>query len=400
MKKSFKILALVITIIIIVVSGVYFFVNRDVHIVKNSETDFSQKNQKESLGWEKKTVNNVIVFSSSESGYSLGLSKGTALQDEIQDIVNILNTDIFPEGMAGNLAKTVSLLKAKQFWENIPTQYQLEIKGVADGANVNINDVLLVNIFDDISNVLGCSSMVIPKGDKSDFVIHARNLDYNLPQLAGKNIVYIQQDKSKNFTFLTIGYPGYIGALTGVNSSGISLSNHTSSTYDINTGEPTGITYRQILERSKSLSDVENILKNTNKTQGNNLMVGSVSENTAAVFELTANHLEKRSLSNHCLTTTNHFQNKKMQTLFNQSWDSSILRNDTMQKFCDENIKINYENVSSLMSFFDSSLYGWQTLANRGTIQAVIMIPELKQIYVANGSEPPVNQEGYTLINY
>ena len=396
---------LILLFVIIISSFVFFVFNvyRDVNFTKANQPDQIKNFQAEknsTLQWDKEIKNGIIIFSSSETGYKLGLSKGEALQAEIKEIVNILNTEIFPENLSGGVAKIVSLFKAKQFWENIPAHYQLEIAGIAQGADVSINDILLINVFDDISNVLGCSSIVIPKGEKSEYLIHARNLDYNLPQLAGKNIVYIHQNESEEFQFLTVGFPGYVGALTGINSAGVSLTNHTSATFDVNLGEPTGFTYRRILEEANLISEVKEILEGTQKTQGNNLMVGSFNENKVSVFELTASYSEERYLMKSCLTTTNHFQSEVMQNRFKQFLGASKLRNEAMQNFCEKNKFITIEDVINLMSNYDPNLSGWQTLANHGTIQAVVMIPGLRQIYVANGDTPPVNQAGYVLIEY
>jgi hypothetical protein len=37
------------------------------------------------------------------------------------------------------------------------------MQGIADGAGVNFNDILLINTYDDMLQIAGCSSMVIPK---------------------------------------------------------------------------------------------------------------------------------------------------------------------------------------------------------------------------------------------
>jgi len=51
------------------------------------------------------------------------------------------------------------------------------------------------------------------------------------------------------------------------------------------------------------------------------------------------------------------------------------------------------------MWYYKKSKY-WETIANNWTIQSVIMIPELRKIFVANGEDIPVSDWEYVEINF
>lgn len=63
--------------------------------------------------------------------------------------------------------------------------------------------------------------MQMPQGGLSKEFIQARNLDYNFPILAKTKVIL------KYPNYVSVGFPGYIGVLTGMNNTGITLSSHT-----------------------------------------------------------------------------------------------------------------------------------------------------------------------------
>ncbi len=340
-------------------------------------------------------LENIPVVYIENNGYKAGLHHGKLLKQQIQDVVNILDNEILRKNtVKGFLIDTYLLQKAKQLDKHIPQIYREEMKGIAEGAKISYNDVLLINTYDDLLYLASCSSIAVSKNDKNSLFFHARNLDYPINVLSDKNIIFHYLDKK----IISVGFPGYIGALSSTNYHGISLSSQTATVQKNSIGVPTGIIYRKIMEEANTFKKVESILKNNQRTIGNNLVVSSFYENQVAVFEITADNVVKLSDKDYAIAT-NHFVSPEL-SVINRSMPNSIKRYNYLDNFFQNSENINVDKIKETMSFFDGNQKSWSSIANKGTVQSVIFLPEQKIIYVAKGVETPVNKDGYVEYNY
>lgn len=334
-----------------------------------------------------------------EEGYAAGLIEGSVFKDEIRSLITILNDEALSYNAVERFfVKAYLLIQAKRLDHFIPQVYREEMQGVADGARVSYNDILVLNTYDDLFYLAGCSSFVAPKGERSEEFIHARNLDYDIPALAGNNVLMYF---SKTGT-LTIGFPGYVGALTATNRSGITLGSHTSVSATSGRGIPTGILYRFIIDRAESIEDVDRILRESKRTIGNILVVSSVKENRVAVFEFTDKNIAAVE-GDPCAASTNHFSDETMAK--EQAETESVMfesntRLSSLRALCVEDRRVTFTAVRDLFSYADGNDDLWTTIANEGTVQSVIFLPEKEVLYLAQGKTPPVTDEGYARFDY
>lgn len=383
MKKFIIIFSILLTIIL----GSFLYLNMDPLISKPK--DITTQTSKIYY------IENIPVVTIYKSGYQAGYQHGELLKDQIKDVINSLNTELLKSNsVKGYLIKTYLLYKAKQLDNFIPQKYREEMKGIADAADVKYNDILLINTYDDLLYLAGCSSIAIPSSEKNQYLIHARNLDYTIDILADKNVIFNYPDSH----FISVAFPGYIGALSATNLDGITISSHTSVVSENQIGIPTGILYRIAIEESSDLLELDTILNANQRTIGNNLLASSLKENTATVFEITAQKILTRT-SNEYLTTTNHFVHDDYLVISDAS-PNSKKRYQALQNIYLYNKTITLEKVMEEMSYFDENPNGWSSLSNMGTVQSVIFIPELKTIYVAKGIKMPVTKDGYIKFEY
>ncbi len=339
----------------------------------------------------------TLEFSEKISGYQKGKYYGETLKLDIQEVVRILDEKVLGKyGSKKFLIKTVLLHKAFQLEQYIPEKYKQEMQGIADASGVKYSDVLLINTYDDLLYLAGCSSISGNISEKNSEFFHARNLDYPIPELAGKTVIV------KTGEVVLIGFPAYIGALTATNAkTGLSLSSHTSFSKTVQEGIPTGLLYREIIENAQSLDDAEKFLKNAKRTIGNNLLVSSLHENNSKVFEFDAQTLEARNPENFAIAT-NHFVSKKFPQ--NMSVNSGK-RYSTLEIFT-ENMGVktlhatSLPNLQKILSTYDKNPKGWSSLSNFGTVQSVIIFPKSHQIFIANGTVAPVTSAGYVTYEY
>ncbi len=285
--------------------------------------------------------------------------------------------------------------RAKKFVKNIPKKYIVEMKWIADWAWVSFNDILIINVYDDLLNLAKCSSMIIPvkKWFNTDFY-HTRNLDYNLKILAKNKIVL------KYKTHISVWFPWYIWVLTWVWEKWISLSNHTSYTNEKpGLWVPTWFLYRKIVEESNNLAESKKIIENADRTIANNIILWSYKENTWIVAEVTNTRVWYRTFleGKNALISTNYFLSN---VLFNKNITFGKDRYNQYHNKLSVLNKINYNDIKDIISYYDSDLVWWWTIANRWTVQSVIIKPEKRKLFIANWNKPPVTNWDFVEIDY
>lgn len=324
-------------------------------------------------------------------GHALGLRHGTLLRPEIREMVRTLRQEI----IGSPVSRDLMLLKAWRLDEHVPARYRAEMRGVADGAGVDYADVLLLNTFDDLSHLLGCSSaVVLPEGGEP--LRHGRNLDYPIPVLARYKAVF--DIETRGVRVRTVGFPGYVGALTGMSSRGISLSSHTSHVARNRVGTPSGLLYRQVLEESQDLPEVKLILTRASRTIGNNLAVADAQAAAALGIELDAEQVAGREPQGGRLYVTNHFQVPAMQ----QHQEARVFAKESgsqarvacLQRSLPAGRRVGEADLTRALSE-KGGAKGWRTPANPGTVQSVVMEPATGRLLVARGSAIPVTDGGY-----
>lgn len=338
-------------------------------------------------------------------GFALGQRHGALLRDDIQFMVKYLQRELLHDSA---VARDAALLKAWQLDRHIPERFRQELRGVAEGAGVAYGDVLLINTYDDLMHLLGCSSAVLlPGADETPAargtaaitpLRHARNLDYPIGELARHKVVF---DIETHGTRLrTVGFPGYIGVLTGMSSRGLGLSSHTSKAKQDGVGVPSGILYRQVLEEAATLEQAVALLRGSARTIGNNLALSDAAHGQALAVELSATRLATRAPQGGRLYVTNHFQSAPMQpqqvAAFYQPGSGSVARVQCLEASLPPGKALSVAAVEKALSQEGGrGGPGWRTPANRGTIQSVVMEPATGRLYVATGATIPVTRGGY-----
>lgn len=209
---------------------------------------------------------NIIRLKES-SHYQIGYTHGSILGKEIKEMA-----DYLPEflqktrgKLLGRIAYKFLLKKAKKIKRFIPPEYMREMLGVADGAGVNPDFILLINVFDELKNIYGCSALAI-EGKYGATIDYAVFGDF----LGPRNTVFVYQHKKPKHSFVSIGWPGYVGLIRGMNDRGMVLISLASYSKDQTIkGIPTSFLYREIIE-----SNDHSLIERAPRTIGNNILIG------------------------------------------------------------------------------------------------------------------------------
>ena len=196
---------------------------------------------------------------------------------------------------------------------NAPEQYRREMDAFIDEGRLNRDGVYVGNSLVELRRMGGCSAFaVLPERSRTGELIYGRNFDFPSMGVLDKYHCVIVVRPTGKRAFVSIGYPGLVGVISGMNQSGLCVA-----TLDVYqsadgsplfnaTGVPLAFTYRRILEECDTVAEAEALLKATPRTTYMNLAVADAER--AVVFEIPPQTVGVRLPQHDLLACTNHFQ--------------------------------------------------------------------------------------------
>jgi hypothetical protein len=382
----------------------------------------------------------LLVVEITGTPYERGRQHGAALGDRIRHLRRRLIADlVFGKGWAmGSAFMGVLYGILARMHPNVPRELREEMRGVADGARVPYRDILLLNCFDDVlhaliqlnpvlapvlhhrfvkpvlgflgapptppSGVFACSAFVLTS-EKSALgrPLHGRNLDYLIsdgfvdptgivPVELRQNVVVFMVRPERGRAFVSVTWPGFVGAVTTMSDAGLSLACLTSTvTRETANGMPLLFLYRLIAQYATTLDEAEWIIRGTRRTIGNNLTMASGPTDEGRSFEFTMDRVAATPAVNGLVVATNHFQQPAMQPL-QTGWvipssEHRLLRLGEL--FADGRSGLaDAQAVLADVGPPDGSADVWDCLCNPGTIYSSIADPARLTLWVRAYDRP------------
>ena len=259
-----------------------------------------------------KTQRTLTELTLSGNGYELGLQHGQGLKKEISEIVQKWKANTTHH--LGRDANEVlaEFFEYAEFTEAIkkwtPDLYE-EIRGIADGAEQNFNDILVLNLLDEfwvyLNNINNhhCSDMGVPSINGSPSYI-AQNMDIESYTDGYQTLIRLERTAERPEQLL-LTHPGLI-VLNGMNEKGVGVVVNTIMQLKASaTGLPVAFVIRRIINST----DKENLLQfiqTVNHASGQNYIIGIKGE--IYDFEASANKVVRYDPKNENGTVyhTNH----------------------------------------------------------------------------------------------
>lgn len=366
----------------------------------------------------------------SGSPAELGLQHGLLLRDQIRGLRAALYREvIFYRGRAAGVAlQAVMLPLVLMFHRHIPPELRWELRGVARGAGVRYWDVLLLNCFDDLLHALwlipplvtrlpvigrrlvpgptlACSSFAVTRRRSgAGELLHARNLDYEVdnsviaaegavPRALRENVVVFECHPRRGNAFLSVGWPGVIGVVTGITDAGLSLACLTSTVRgETPNGLPLPLLYRQIAQYAATLDEAEAMVRGAPITIGNNLVLASATEDEVRVLELSPHGVTRRSPRAGVVVATNHFVHPD-QAAHQDGWviPNSLDRYARLERLCTDGTPV---DCAVATRFLRDTLSlapdgnPWSCLQNPGTIYSTVAAPASGRLWLRVNDAP------------
>jgi hypothetical protein len=271
---------------------------------------------------------------------------------------------------------------ADKMVKGFPDDYKAELNSMIEAGKLDRTKALVGNTMFDAKSKLvelrkgfGCSTLFVEaKRTAAGKPLYGRNLDFSTAGYLNEySLVTIYRPKGKH-SFASIGFPGVIGCLSGMNDAGLTVA--VLEVYDTkeevtqfdDAGIPYAMCMRRLLEECTTIEQAEKLLRGMKRTTILNVAVGDVDH--AAVFEFTPKSLVVRKSQDQMCICTNHFRTEELCT------DTKCYRYDRLAQ-CED--KVDLETLAKRLD-----------RANQGanTLQTMIFEPATLTLHLAIGKCP------------
>lgn len=146
----------------------------------------------------------------------------------------------------------------------IAPAYFEEMRGLAEGSGVSLDLIQMANIFPEFFHCSGVALM----GDATagGELLHARVLDYMVGIGLQDYAAVMAIARPGVNRFVTVGYPGFIGSVTGMNEKQVAIGEMGGNGAGDWDGIPMSLLIRQSLENCDTLEEVERFMRESPRT--------------------------------------------------------------------------------------------------------------------------------------
>lgn len=248
-----------------------------------------------------------IVDIAGATGFELGLAHGRALSREIRELFTAYVVHGLVEQDRWSLSDLIAI--GRHYQAYIPDRYIDEMRGVAAGAGIPYEHVLVMNTFAEA--VLGrplraCSAFAVKTNVG---LLIGRNLDWTNYGVAHRYGIVLRSGLPSGRRVLALGWPGMVGVVTGMNDRALVVALNMASASDLKTeATPMLFRLRATLDSDATLAAAVGTLVQEPRTFAANVLVGSGTEHRAVVVELSGMRHAVVEMNDGIVVTTNHYQ--------------------------------------------------------------------------------------------
>lgn len=300
--------------------------------------------------WEQLAGVDVIYLNGDP--YEMGLQQGTLLRDRLRDLVG---NYLYGHVVAGRGASHASLLNHIRLLEpDIPSALRREMQGIADGAGLSYQDVLLLNVVPDLltltyqlpswelfpslldsASLRYATALSVPHGLGCDGIALSSNFAAwgpatdNGQLVIGHNLRFVHQEElwrywvlavrrpAQGNAFVSLAQMGSVGVWMGMSEEQITANLAGAPSVDVAShGQPLPFLLRQVLQTAGDLAEAMNILLASSRLCGGTLLLGDGKAPEAMAVDLSAHRLALYEPAENMpvLARTNHFIDQDLAT--------------------------------------------------------------------------------------
>jgi hypothetical protein len=241
----------------------------------------------------------------------LGRQQGELIGDVINPMLTIPRRVVADHGYERTWPLVTAM--SRILLNNAPEPYRRELESFITAGKLDRDGIFVGNSLVELRRMGGCSAFIVnPERSATGELLFGRNFDFPAFGVLDKYHCIIVVRPAGKHGFVSIGYPGMIGVVSGMNDAGLAVatldvyqSSDGAPIFD-STGIPLAMTYRRLLEECTTVGEAEALLKSVPRTTYMNLAAADAER--AVVFEITPQSVGVRAPRNDLLACTNHFQ--------------------------------------------------------------------------------------------
>ncbi len=382
LKKIFRITfkSFLVFILLLLCFAVYFIIAiqipepkiADISPLKQERVQHSENFYKVGKSWLKKSNSGLWELYVEGDGFERGAANGHLTKElaQFQEDAFIHQIQILIPDL--NYLKFLKFFVAyfnRHLPDNIIEEYKQEIYGISrfasdkyDFVGPKYHRILNYHGAHDIGHALqdknmtvGCTSFGVWNDKSADGeLLIARNFDFfSGDEFAQNKIVQFTNPKS-GYKFATITWAGFIGAASGMNEKGITVTiNAAKSEIPTDAATPIALVAREILQYSKNINEAIAIAKKRKVFVSESILVGSGFENKAIIIEKTPTDIDVYDANSNEILCSNHYQGKEFEknlsNLKNMAESSSLYRKIRLKQLLNENKTIDYLKAAEIL---------------------------------------------------
>ena len=331
---------------------------------------------------ELKYVNGLPVLIASGTPEEIGATVGVlALKPEpnVLDYPRGLLKMANVEGLYGMFVRSGTLM-----YNRFPAEYKTELDAIAKGSGADKERLIVGNTLFDIKKILACSAVMIEsERSATGGTLLGRNLDYpSLGWIHQRSLVTVYRPKGKH-AFVSIGFPGLVGCLSGMNDAGLALAilevmeiKDGEPRFDVE-GTPYALCYRKLLEDCSTIEEAKKHLLAMRRTTTTNLVLAD--KTGVAVFEVSPKKVVQRSALQGVCACTNHYFCEEMKSVDTTNVAHTFERLKALEAVRGVQGKIGVAEVQKRLD--DANLGSF-------TLQTMVFEPATLKLHLAIGEVP------------
>ena len=317
--------------------------------------------------------------------------------------------EIIPSDSYLKFLRFFIVLFNRNLGENVPEEYREEIYGISlscthdyDFIGTPYERQLNYHAAHDLGHAMqdymlvGCSSFATWGTQSADSsLLIGRNFDFYVGDAFAENKLVTFCAPSNGYKFASIGWPGMIGVLSGMNEAGLTVTiNAAKSAMPTSSATPISILTREILQYASTIDEALAIAQKRKTFVSESILIGSAKDGRAAIIEKSP---EKTVLFNgkekDRIICTNHYQSeafaKDERNMENIRTSDSPYRYARLEELISENQPMNPVKAASILRNHKGRQNADLGLANEMAINqfiahhSVIFQPEKQLMWIS-----------------
>lgn len=244
--------------------------------------------------------------------------------------------------------------------------------------------------------LVGCSSFATWGTQSTDSsLLIGRNFDFYVGDAFAENKQVAFYTPDQGYKFASVGWPGMIGVLSGMNETGLTVTiNAAKSAVPTGSATPISILTREILQYASTIDEAFTIAKKRKTFVSESILIGSAKDGKAAIIEKSPEKtvLFKGKEADR-LICTNHYQSEEFskdeRNMENIRTSDSPYRFARLEELINENLPIDASKAASILRNHKGLQNADLGLANEMAINqfiahhSVIFQPEKRLMWVS-----------------